>query len=257
MKEILLQQLKATQGPVGDDLVKAFVTEGTESLPALIDILRDGEILSSPSPEGWIAINAVRILGDMGSEEAIAPLIDVLRQAQEHDRMGEQVVLSLERLGPPVVAPLVSCFFYLDNPWAREMALEILTHIAQEYRIAETDKIYKLLAKLFEESTHPADRILYAGYLSDLGKPEAIEVILETMRRERISCDQYEAFLEAIERLGGECPPYYFDEDGKGYPLDEDKIPVCPVCRGKMGFLENGDLVHRDDPHLIHQEEES
>jgi len=256
MTETLLKELYETEGPIEKGLLQSFLAQGAAQVPGLIEVLRDKEILFSPSPRGWIAINAVHILGEMGATEAIPSLIEILSVAQEHDRMGGQVVMSLEKLGPAIVAPLVAHFPSLDNPWAREMTIEILTRLALEYRLVELDLVYDLVVRLLMQSVHPADRVLYAGYLSDLGKPEAIGVLTGMLAKLRISSDEYDAFLEAIERLGGECPEYYFDEDGKGYPLDEDRIPVCPVCRGKMGFLENGDLVHRDDPHLVHQEEE-
>jgi len=233
-------------GSVTGELVDDFRSHGEAGIALLLDVLGDESLYPAPVPRGQAPVAAAAIVGELATTQAVPILIGTLRGAETDDQLSAQAMASLERIGVPAIENLVR--FISDQPegYPRELALDSLMNIVMATEPPELESIFTLLVNLYQNCRHPADRALYCAYLGDLGVEKAVEVILQGLKNPDLTEREYETLREAVARLGGICPEFYFDENEQGYPLDQDGIPHCMYCGQSMNPEENGALVHCD-----------
>jgi hypothetical protein len=79
---------------IPDDLLDDILSRGPELVPELIDALED---------EGWAAIHAVEILGELRDDRAIEPLLDLLARSPARDVVHDRLLVILPRFGDAIV----------------------------------------------------------------------------------------------------------------------------------------------------------
>jgi hypothetical protein len=224
------------------DTVRAAGRAGVEPLLAL---LRDDAAVSAPPPRGWAPIHACRLLGLLGVTEAVPRMLELLpRGRRDDDYLGSQVLMSLQSFGPSIVAIVVDHMNQSSDIYTQQLCMEVIAGIAETHADAvELEPARRAIERVYG-SAEPHERGVVAAYLGELGDATTVPVLLAGLPRERLTRAVYESVRDAVERLGGSCPDFYFDVEGKGYPLDDEKLPHCPGCGRAMTITASGLLSH-------------
>jgi hypothetical protein len=153
-----------------------------EHVPELIRMLDDEELnnASGESNRVWGPLYAWRALGALKAEEAIGPLLGLLKRIDEHqdDWVGEDVPQVLAVMGSAAMAPTVE---YLANPvhddWARIAAAKTLGLIGQQHPELRDDCVRVLRAQLGKHAEQSEG--INAFLISPLLDLKAIEALPE------------------------------------------------------------------------------
>ncbi|MBD1912749.1 MULTISPECIES: HEAT repeat domain-containing protein [unclassified Leptolyngbya] len=133
--------------------------------------------LQADRSELWAPIHAIRALGQLQIEEAIAPLMGLL--IQDDDYIQINVPRALGMIGVGAIAPLTE--FINDDQQeesARGFAIAALGAIGQEQPAARPAAIEALMALLADPTRYPGPLSTYiAGELIDLKATEAAPLI--------------------------------------------------------------------------------
>jgi hypothetical protein len=126
-----------TYGDVGKPSFQArtpydYLADGFDQshIPELIRILEDD------TPAVWAPAHAWRILGLLRAEEAIGPLLNLLRYVDERDddAVQEEVPVVLAQIGPAALEPAAKYQANTENGlWARVTATRAIEEIGKEY----------------------------------------------------------------------------------------------------------------------------
>jgi len=216
-----------------------------EAVSVVLEMLRDAELLQAPPPAGWGPIHAVRLVGELGIEEAVSDVLRILESADEDGYLASQAVASLALMGLGTGPPLTA-FLRASRPsLGRDLAIEVVDRIAIEHHGApELDPARLVLERFLDDASAPGERGMLAAVLGDVGNVASVPIMLRALSRPDLTPRDYEAIRDAVERLDGTCPDVYFTPGGKGYPLDEEKNPACPACGVSMIIREFGELEH-------------
>lgn len=196
----------------------------------------------------WGQVAAVRLLGHAGGPVAGAALARILGESEDpDDRLAAEALVAVEAVGPQALDPLLKVLRL--TPPGRELSVEAALKLISEFQ-ATPDALRALrihLENRFRHARHVGDRILFAGYLGDLGDPAALGTLLEAVSSPHLDPREYEALREAVERLGEECPAVYFDSEAHPYPVDDEGLLRCSVCGATLHLHpETGRPVHKD-----------
>ena len=108
----------------------------------LIKLLSDGDLWSHKDcKEAWGGVHAWRVLGQLKAQEAIEPLFEFIHRNND-DWSDDEIPRVLEMLGPSVLE--TSKKFLKDpskNVWARIVAAEVISNIAQSYPQYREDSV--------------------------------------------------------------------------------------------------------------------
>ncbi len=153
---------------------------GPEHIPELIRMATDEELndADSESAEAWAPVHAFRALGQLRAEQAIEPLLGLLRRVDEDDddAVGEELPQVFGLIGAPAILALKE---YLAKPqhgtFARVAALEGLANIAKQH--PETrDQVVAVLTQQLERFAE-TDRWLNADLVHNLIELKATQAV--------------------------------------------------------------------------------
>lgn len=110
-----------------------------QDTPALIDLFADEEISSmdSDSPEVWAQVHAWRILGQLGSEAAIEPIINSFDTLYDDDYAQSELPTVIGMIGPSAIPAL--CHYWQQpgkDAFSYGMAVDALCEIAKHTPMA-------------------------------------------------------------------------------------------------------------------------
>ncbi len=152
-------------------------------VPALIRMATDYQLHNGPqdSPIVWAPVHAWRALAQLRAEEAIAPLVELFRRADEDidDWINADLPEALARFGAPMLAPVAD---FLANPahgeWARVAAADAIGCAGKTNPESRADCVARLTAQLekFAEQTETLNAFLISP-LWDLRAVEAMPVV--------------------------------------------------------------------------------
>lgn len=150
-------------------------------VPALVNMVSDPSLHQAgvDSLEVWAPLHAWRALGQIGSKDAIDPLIHLFETIHDDDWALSELPRVLGMIGEAAIAPLAA---YLNTPWheefARVMAADGLAEIAKRHPSSRTRVIrcYQDYMAMPDESADMLNGLLI-GYLIDLDAAEAIDDI--------------------------------------------------------------------------------
>jgi hypothetical protein len=152
-------------------------------VPALIRMATDYQLHDGPqdSPVVWSPVHAWRALAQLRAEEAIAPLVELFRRADDDmdDWVSEDLPHALAQFGAVALAPLTD---YLGDAthgdWSRVAAAEAIGFVGKEQPDTRAECVLRLSAQLerFAEQSETLNAFLISPLL-DLRAVEAMPVI--------------------------------------------------------------------------------
>ena len=211
-------------------------------IPALLDLVTDEAFdqADNKSNEVWAPLHAWRTLGQLGSSQAIHPLLNQFDRLCEDDWALTELSIVMGKLGEPAIKPLAG---FLSEPghreFARVMALDGLTEIVKHLPDCREQVIrcYQDYMCTPDESARTLNGLLI-GRLLDLKATEAIDDIRQLFARDcvDITCagDLEEVEIELGLRQERTTPkPNY----AKLYGIDPSEIPEKPDSDNVLELL--------------------
>jgi len=155
--------------------------------------------------DGWGPVHAVRLIGEMGAEGAIGPLIQALHETETGDPLHEEIHHVLERLGERVVEPALLAHDAFRGEEVQDCLAEVLAGTG-----VRDDRILSLLLGMLETG----DPVLAARLLAEYGDVRALAALSRSLDGTTIEDPaprlRNQAVFEiasAIEDLGGTLAP--------------------------------------------------
>ena len=190
-----LDQLLTLDRPEIDARAQQYPdTITTADVPELIRMATDEALLNSEEePDFWAPIHAWRLLGRLGGEAAIAPLLQVLDRWGNDETWWEWAIEDLPtgfaQIGPiaiPAVAAYLEDTTHEDE--TRQTSITILTEIAEAHEETRADVIAVLTRQLekFNENSLTLNGFLVTALASDLEAVESAPVIEQAYQAGRV-----------------------------------------------------------------------
>jgi len=185
--------------------LKQVVELGDLAVPALINILEDGELQMQESPgDSWAPIHAAELLGELKAPEAIEPLLEVLADTDTIDIIHDALTEALGDLGESVLEPALKAYSETDDHEYQRSLCYVLSRLG-----VHDERIFTILLGLLAKDTE-----LGAMCLTDYDDPEAIEYLSRCFDEQKADNKagplSNHVFVElrcAIEELGGSLTP--------------------------------------------------
>ena len=171
---------------------------GAEDIPELIRMTIDEELNNawSDSLEVWATLHALRALGQLRAEAAIAPLVAYFEGHEDDEWMMEDIPRALGKIGPAAI-PAISSFIADDSHglYARAFASNTLIEISKEHPEARDECIAVLVKQL--ELYEQNDEEWNATIISDLTDMKAIEEL--PLIERAFAADRVDGFLISLD----------------------------------------------------------
>ncbi len=150
-----------------------------EDVPSLLNLFTDEDIDAMPSdcPEVWAPLYAWRILGQLGSEEAIGPIVQSFDTLHKDDAALGELPGVIGMIGPAAIPALRQ---YWRQPGKDEfsyvMAMDALCEIAKQHP-ASREQVIDIYIEYMDEPNTQADTLngLLMACLMDIKANEAID----------------------------------------------------------------------------------
>lgn len=178
-----------------------LIRRGSEIVPMLSDIVMDRIFWIADMPEWWAPVHATYILGAIGGEETLIPLLSALRwsDAYDNDWVTEDLPSILGSLGRLSYEPLISVLHDRSAGWsARSIAMDALgSHALRRPDIEE--EVISLVGRVFTDRTQEYGARRSAAYLlldfrrSDF-KRQLVGFAKEDMERAKMDAEYIGAF---------------------------------------------------------------
>lgn len=142
----------------------------------------------STSSEVWAPTHAWRALGQLRAEEAVLPLLALLRAAEDDEAAAEELPAVFGMIGQAAISPLSAFLSDRSNPEpAVSTALSGIKEIAARHPECRTECVGILVRMLEPQAeTDPTIAGLAVWALIDLGAVEAIDAIRDAFRRDAV-----------------------------------------------------------------------
>jgi hypothetical protein len=185
-----------------DPTVRAeILQQGARAVPRLVAIVEDDSLAEVDAPGGgWAPIHAVDLLAELKAEEAIRPMLRLLRATSFDDIIHDRLILALAKMGPPALEPVLEAHAATEDPERRYELCDILSSLG-----VKDDRIYRALLALFDEHIAAG-----AMYLAVYGDPAALPILSAALDDEPDIPSDNPAenhtvieLAEAIDTLGG------------------------------------------------------
>ena len=182
-----------------------IVAMGDAAVPALIDVLLTDILAAEDAPgQGYAPIHAARLLAELRAEAAVAPMLQLLRTTHWNDLLRNEVLLSLPRIGAPVLEPALRAYQGSDDIEFRSCVASVLAETG-----VRDERVFELLVGRLG-----VEREAAAMCLTTYGDARAIDHLSRAFdafrleRRNHLLANQ--ALIEiraAIEGLRGALTP--------------------------------------------------
>jgi SEC-C motif/PBS lyase HEAT-like repeat len=204
----------------------------------------------STSSEVWAPMHAWRALGQMRAEEAVLPLLALLRAAEDDEAAGEELPTVFGMIGQVAISPLSAFLSDRSNPEpAVSTALSGIKEIAVRHPECRAECV-GILMRILEPraETDPTVSGFAVWALIDLGAVEAIDAIRDAFRRDAVDIsivgDVEDVEIALGLRVGRATPaPKYMVLPTGGFPwLDAASVRQNPRASPRSA------KVGRNDP---------
>jgi hypothetical protein len=242
---------------------RRFVQQQTAVVPHLIRMVENKAYWYEEGPgEGWAAILAARLLGELKATQATNALVSAVADSQPDDVIHEAALFSLMAIGRPALSAVQAYFRYGRDVTAKASLAEVLGRIGQ--RGADT---FDLLRQVWEEAGWTQNRRMVALAFGDLGDRRAVPLLKAALQDRAADALDMDYVAWALQRLGtpvSEVPPrsarlktpapytprLLYDEDGYVKRLRHTAWgePLCPDCGKPLVVDEDGEWVHPPEP---------
>ncbi len=150
--DALLEILFTQEDRVPRVVVDEFVRRGSEIVPLLWAVVAETNYWQIDGPKWWAPIHATFILGAIGGEEVVTPLIMSLRFADAYDCdwVFEALPSIFGKIGPVALKPLEDVVWDQSNNWfVRARAIDALAAITIDH--PETSRgVFDFIAHVFK-----------------------------------------------------------------------------------------------------------
>ena len=167
-----------------DYLQYGFTDEDVPDLLSLVAAYAMGEEASGRGG-GGVSVHAWRVLGQLGSSEAIAPLVELFGLLCDDDLALMEIPVVMGMLGEPAIGPLEACFRDTGlGEYARCMASEGLKEIALLYP-DQREAVVTVLTDYLRDPDAAALVVNASGVaiLMDLKATESMDVVRSLYER--------------------------------------------------------------------------
>jgi len=140
------------------------------------------------SSEVWAPMHAWRALGQMRAEEAVLPLLALLRAAEDDEAASEELPVVFGMMGQAAISPLSAFLMDRSNPeLVVSTAISGIKEIAARHPECRAECVGMLVRTLEPPTeTEPMVSGFAVWALIDLGASEAIEAIRDAFRRDAV-----------------------------------------------------------------------
>lgn len=177
---------------------------------------------NTDSSEVWAPMHAWRALGQLGVQEAVAPLLGFLKTSENDDAVSEELPVVFGMIGPAAVPHIASFLSDRSNPTSPvATAMAGLREIVARHPECRDDCV-GVLARVLEP--HAAPDPVANGFavwtLIDLAAVEAIDVMRDAFRRRAVDLslvgdeEDVEIALGLRERRATPAPSYHIGPPG-------------------------------------------
>ncbi len=169
-----IEQLFTEGETLSSSTRRAIVANGDAAVPELLEIARDRDLLMEGSDgDGWAPIHAVKLLGELGAQEAVPDLLSLLEESDCNQIVYSGCIHALTSIGAASLEPtLAAVAANPDHEFVRA-ACDVLCRLG-----VRDDRVFELLVEGLE--TEPD---LFGGYLADYGDPRGLEALLAAVER--------------------------------------------------------------------------
>lgn len=161
--DLLFREEDRIPRSIADEIIK----RGTEISPSLSDIVMDKILWIAPLPEWWAPVHATYLMGSIGGQEVLDPLLAALRWADafENEWVTEDLPSILGSLGNISYHPLMKIIGDRSAGWsARSIAMDALGSEAMRSPNLEED-IMAALGRILNDTTDETGSRRSAAYV--------------------------------------------------------------------------------------------
>lgn len=183
----LMELLYSEEDRLPRAVVDEFVRRGERMVPWLSEIVSDQFRWTKEIPEWWAVVHAVFILGAIGTELTVIPLLRALRWADafDCDWVTECLPAMFGQIGPIAIGPLKAMAEDCTNGcFTQGMALDGLGLIARHYPERQKEISAVIHAIFMDEKNHLETRQSAGGVLLDMKCAEYKDDLLAFARQE-------------------------------------------------------------------------
>ncbi len=197
---------------------------GREHVAALACMVCDVALsrTDTDSSEVWAPMHAWRALGQLGVQEAVAPLLGFLRTSEDDEAVSEELPVVFGMIGPAAVPHIAAFLSDRSNPPSpAATAMAGLREIVARHPECRDDCV-DILARVLEP--HAASDPVVNGFavwtLIDLAAVEAIDVMRDAFRRRAVDLslvgdeEDVEIALGLRKRRTTPAPNYHIGPPG-------------------------------------------
>ena len=213
-------------GEVLPEEVKAeILAAAPECVPDLVRVLANKELHRKDGPgEGWAPIHAAALLRELKPAEAVADMIQVVRDLAPEAMLRGRLLYAIRACGEGAVGPVIAAYDAAENADERADFCQILCGLE-----VKSEAVWDVLRRAFEESVH-----LGAMAFADYGDPRALPLLSQALDDYEVIEETTSPFdnqvaihiLGAIEGLGGEATPAQQEKLDKVRRLRESNRPM-------------------------------
>lgn len=242
---------------------RRFAQQHTTIVPHLIRMVENKLFwLESGPGEGWAAILATRLLGELRASQAADALVNAVADSRPDDVIHEAALFSLMAIGHPAL-PAVQAYFRYGRDVATKASLaEVLGRIGQR-----SSDSFELLREVWEEAEWTQNRRMVALAFGDLRDRRAVPLLKATLQDWDADALDLDYVAWALRRLGVQAPelpqrssrlktpaPYtprlLYDNEGYLRHLKHTAWgePLCPDCGKPLVMDKDGEWAHPPEP---------
>jgi hypothetical protein len=258
--ELLDTTLAQKQDSLSPAQRRRFTHQRAAVIPHLIRMVEDRRYWYPDGPgEGWAAILAVRLLGELKASQAADTLVSAVADSRPEDVIHDAALFSLMAIGPPALPAVQAYFRYGRDVETKASLAEVLGRIGRRDR-----DTLDLLRQGWEGADWTQNRRMVALGLGDLRDGRARTLLQSALEDPSADALDLDYVHWALQRLGVSAPPpsphrsprlqtpaphnprLIYDELDtpqrlKYTPWGE---PLCPDCGQPLVQDEGGEWTH-------------
>jgi HEAT repeat protein len=239
---------------------RRFAHQRAAVIPYLLHMVEDKQYWYEDGPGGgWIAILAVRLLGELKAAQATDALVGVVADSETENIIHDAALFSLMTIGRPALPAVKAYFRYGRNVETKVSLAEVLGRIGQR-----RPDSFDLLCQTWETAAWTQNRRTVALAFGDLRDRRAIPLLQAALEDRSADALDLDYVHWALQRLGTPAPPaskkrssrlktpapynprLIYDESDtpqrlKYSPWEE---PLCPDCGKPLVLDESGYWTH-------------
>jgi len=259
--DLLIAQKQGTLSPAQR---RRFTHQRGTVILHLIRMAEAEQYLYEGGPgEGWAAILAVRLLGELKAAQATDTLVGIVADSQPEDVIHDSALFSLMAIGRPALSAVQAYFRYGRNVETKTSLAEVLGRVGRRSR-----DTFDLLRQVWEEAGWTQNRRVVALAFGDLRDRRARPLLQAALLDQSADALDLEYARWALQRLGASAPtpptkkssrlrtpaPYnprlIYDEFDNAQRLKYTAWgePICPDCGQPLELDESSEWVHPPEP---------